>query len=352
MSSNHTQGFSLPILFNEHGGMRLPDAVEELNKRSAGRALIIINHSTSEKTAKAYQGDAAYWESWLSAIGFNVGSLITEKEVISFIIQHAEGLDPDIEKQLVEQGHKKPGHHKLSTIKRRVASLSILFEKTKIIPNPCKSTEVKALLQKLTKKLGGSKPAGKAITKDILSDMLDTCKGKLIDVRDKALLLFAWASGGRRRAEVSSAHIRDLVATSAGDFIYTIPHSKTDQEAKGYPVPVKGKAATALRQWIDAAGIIDGPIFRSINKGGRVGTTALSDVYIHRIVRYRLKNAGYDESKFGAHSIRSGFVTECGRQGKNLGDVMAMTTHRNVATCLKYYQSGNIINNSASNLAD
>ena len=65
-----------------------------------------------------------------------------------------------------------------------------------------------------------------------------------------------------------------------------------------------------------------------------------------------LHNAGYDESKFGAHSLRSGFVTECGRQGKNLGDVMAMTTHRNVATCLRYYQSGNIINNSALNLAD
>jgi len=344
---------SLPIPIENHQAeIGFSHAVHDLNERSADRAFTIINHHTSEETARAYQGDMNYWEAWLIAIGFNIGSLITEKEVISFIVQHAEGLDSDVEEKLVTQGYKKPGSHKLSTIKRRVISLSILFEKTNKTANPCKTKAVKVLFQKLAKQIGGSKPAGKAITKDILDDMLSTCKDTLIDIRDRALLLFAWASGGRRRTEVASADMKDLLTTSNGNFIYTIPRSKTDQEGKGCPVPVKGKAAHALQEWINASGITEGPIFRAINKGGKISTTSLSDVYIHRIVRYRLKTAGYDESQFGAHSIRSGFVTECGRQGKALGDVMAMTTHRNVATCLRYYQSGNIINNSASNLAD
>lgn len=344
---------SLPVsLEKRQAEINLPHDVQELNERSANRAFTIINHHTSEETARAYQGDMDYWEAWLKAIGFNVGSLITEKEIISFIIQHAEGLDADVDAKLVDQGYKKPGTHKISTIKRRVVSLSILFEKTKTTPNPCKTKEVKVLLQKMTKQLGGSKPAGKAITKDILNDMLNTCKDSFIDIRDKALLLFAWSSGGRRRTEISSANMKDLATASDGNFIYTIPRSKTDQEGKGYPVPVKGKAARALQEWLRISGITEGPIFRAINRGGKISLAAISDVYIHRIVRYRLKAAGYDESQFGAHSIRSGFVTECGRQGKALGDVMAMTTHRNVATCLRYYQSGNIINNSASNLAD
>jgi len=37
----------------------------------------------------------------------------------------------------------------------------------------------------------------------------------LIGVRDKALLLFAWASGGRRRSKVTSAVVEQLVTVDA-----------------------------------------------------------------------------------------------------------------------------------------
>ena len=272
-------------------------------------------------------------------------------QIMTFIVQHAEGIDHAIDEKLVAQGFKlKLGPHKLSTIKRRLASLSIHLEIYKLV-NHCQSRAISQLLQKLTKKYGGSKPAGKAITKDILDDMLETCGDKLIDIRDKAMLLFAWGSGGRRRAEVITADMKDLVKTPDGDFTYTIPQSKTDQEGVGHTVPVKGRAAQALQAWLSAAGITEGPIFRSIAKGGTM-RGALSDVDVYRIVKLRLKRAGYDETQFGAHSLRSGFVTEAGRRGKPLGDVMQLTTHRNVETVMKYYQAGNIINNSASNLAD
>lgn len=79
---------------------------------------------------------------------------------------------------------------------------------------------------------------------------------------------------------------------------------------------------------------------------------ALSDIEVYRIVKLRLKKAGYDSTQYSAHSLRSGFVTEAGKRQKPLGDVMAMTTHKNVTTVMRYYQAGNIINNSASNLAD
>ena len=77
----------------------------------------------------------------------------------------------------------------------------------------------------------------------------------------------------------------------------------------------------------------------------------LSPIDVHRIVRRRIKAAGYDEKSFGAHSLRSGFVTEGGRRGKPLGDIMAMTGHKSVHTAMRYYQVGSIINNSAANLA-
>ena len=325
--------------------------LEYLLSNSIARASEIVKEYNSESTKRAHEGDLIYWQAWLSAIGFPFTKPISIKEVLSFIVEHVEGLQPQIDKILVDQKYKyKLGPHKLATVKRRIGSLSVFLEQSKW-PNPCHEKEVKRILSKLTKKYGGSKPAGKAITRYILDDMIDTCRDSLIDIRDKALLLFAWGSGGRRRSEVVAALMKDLIKNPDGDYTYTIPRSKTDQEGKGAPVPVKGRVAYALDQWLTAANITDGHMFIAVKKGGRLGGP-LDGYSIHKIVRSRLKKAGYDETQFGAHSLRSGFVTEAGRRNKPLGDVMALTTHKSVQTVMKYHQAGNIINNSAANLAD
>jgi integrase len=326
-------------------------ALELLTTRSSSRAFEIVNHYTSENTRIAHMGDLVYWQAWLSAIGFTFEEPICENEIIAFIIQHVEGLDVTVDKKLVDQGFKsKLGPHKLATVKRRIGSLSVFLHSVKWV-NPCHTKNIQLLCQKLTKKYGSSKPAGKAITKDILDDMLETCGNKLIDIRDKAVLLFAWGSGGRRRSEVSSAEMKNLIKTNEGDYFYKIPQSKTDQEGKGNTVPVKGRVAKALSDWLSLSGITDGAIFRSVKKGGRLHV-ALSPIDINRIVKIRLKKAGYNEKEFGAHSLRSGFVTEAGRKNKPLGDVMALTTHKSISTVMRYYQAGSIINNSAADLAD
>jgi|HubBroStandDraft_1064217.scaffolds.fasta_scaffold24778_4 integrase len=325
--------------------------IQYLNDKSTSRAFEIISEETSENTLRAHNGDIIYWQAWLSAIGFSFKEPISENEILSFAIQHAEGLDKEIDHKLVDQNYKTNlGPHKLSTIKRRIGSLSVFLELAKL-PNPCHAKELRLVLAKLTKKYGGSKPNGKAITKDILDDMLETCGDRLIDIRDNAALLFAWGTGGRRRSEVVEAEIKNLTTTPTGEFIYNMPTSKTDQEGKGHHVPIKGRVAKALHDWLQSSQIIDGCIFRAIGKGGEV-REGLSAADINRIVKRRLKLAGYDEKQFGAHSLRSGFVTEAGRKNKNIGDVMQLTTHKSITTVMKYYQAGNVINNSAANLAD
>jgi integrase len=58
----------------------------------------------------------------------------------------------------------------------------------------------------------GALPARKpALTKAPLEALLATCTDGLIGLRDRALLLFAFSSGGRRRSEVSAAVVDQLV---------------------------------------------------------------------------------------------------------------------------------------------
>ena len=67
------------------------------------------------------------------------------------------------------------------------------------------------------------------------------------------------------------------------------------------------------------------------------------------IVKRRAVLAGL-KGGFGAHSLRSGFVTEAGKQGMPLPAVMAMTEHRSVASIIGYFQAGQAEDNPAASL--
>ena len=110
--------------------------LELLNERSSSRAGELLREYTASNTRRAYMGDLIYWQAWLSAAGFSFNESLTEKEIISFIVQHVEGLDEETDKKLVNQGYKhKLGPHKLATVKRRIISLSVFLELAKQ-PNP------------------------------------------------------------------------------------------------------------------------------------------------------------------------------------------------------------------------
>lgn len=312
------------------------------------RSTEILREFSAENTSRAFNGDLIYWQAWLSASGHHFNQPITANEIKVFIVQHAEGLPYDVDHVLVEQRYKQSlGPHKIATIKRRLASLSVFLDVEKR-DNPIRDFEVRKLLEKITKKYGETRRKGRAITKDILFAILDTCGNSLIDARDMALILFGWASGGRRRSEIADAEIKDLIPDGE-NFIYQMPRSKTDQKGEGKALPINGMAARCLKEWLARAGVTKGKIFRSVSKGGKVGEK-ITDVDINRVIKRRCEKAGYDPALYSAHSLRSGFVTEGGRQQCPIGDIMALSGHKSVNVAMRYYQAGSVKNNSAANL--
>ena len=149
--------------------------------------------------------------------------------------------------------------------------------------------------------------------------ILATCDDSLRGKRDRALLLFAWSSGGRRRSEVAGADMQFLKRVGPTDFIFTLAHSKTNQAGTDQPEngkPVLGATGMALNDWLQAGPITSGAIFRRIRKGGHLGE-ALSPAAVRTIVKDRCALAGI-EGDFSAHSLRSGFVTEATRTSSPL----------------------------------
>lgn len=325
----------------------------------------ILAEAASANTTRSYATALRYWAAWFRARYAQPLALpVPEATVIQFIVDHmarrprsglANDLPAAVDRVLVAAGVKaRLGPLKLSTVVHRVAVLSRAHVLRKAAPNPCEQPSVRHLLSRGRRAAvkRGERPRKKtAITRTELEAMLATCDDSLEGIRDRAILLFGFASGGRRRSEIAAADMSSLTRAGADAFLFRLEHSKTQQSGAtpGTAVdkPIVDIAAQALQTWLDAAGIKEGPIFRRLWRR-RLGP-ALSPAAIAAIVQRRAGRAGV-KGDFGAHSLRSGFVTEAGRQGIPLPDVMAMTGHTSVPTVLGYFQSGTATNNPAARL--
>jgi len=68
----------------------------------------------------------------------------------------------------------------------------------------------------------------------------------------------------------------------------------------------------ALENWLSAARIEDGPVFRPVDRNGRV-SGRLSGEAVSLIVRDRMAAAGFDPSGYSGHRLRAGFATSAAR---------------------------------------
>ncbi len=312
----------------------------------------VIEEYNSPNSKRAYESDLTYWSAWYQANGLSRNDAVRKEHLIMFIMQHANYMPDDVYHILYTRKILLKRVHSISTIERRIASLSRYLHLNKLT-NPCYDKDILVLLRKLTEKNGCSQSWGKAITLDVLNNLLKTCeKYSVADIRDKALLLFGFSTGGRRRSEISEAMLENLTKNSDGTYLYNLNKTKTNKVGRTDHKPIAGRAAMALTHWIEVSQIKDGPIFRGVQKGGnKISSTCLCSKQISRIIKSRCQKAGYDPIQYTAHSLRSGFVTEGGKRLKPIGDIMALTGHKSITQVMKYYQTGDVLNNSAAYLA-
>jgi integrase len=140
------------------------------------------------------------------------------------------------------------------------------------LDTPTDSEAVKATLWGIRRTFGGAKVRKAPAVAAKMHSMVATAPDRLSGLRDRALLSLGFA-GAFRRSELVALDVADISEAKTG-LLVTIRRSKTDQEGEGVTIGIaRGEIACpakALREWLDAAGIETGPIFRPINKGGTV----------------------------------------------------------------------------------
>ncbi len=319
---------------------------------------------TPKNTLRAYERDLLYIAAWKQA---RFGAVLDWPEradvALAFVLDHSRDL---------HDAHDDAGHaaraliaaglrRRLScpapaTLDRRVASWRA-FHRMKNLTPPFDAPLVRQALLR-GRRANARPPAPKSahpITRSVLEAMLATCDDSLRGMRDRAILMLGWASGGRRRSELAGLRRADVALddfASQGRLWLRLTETKTTGPGTTPPLVLKGRAARAVVAWIDAGQIEDGALFRPISRAQVPLARPLSGDGIYQIVKKRLETAGFEPGFATPHGLRSGFLTQAAVDGAPVQAAMRLSLHRSAAQAQRYYNDVELVENPATDLLD
>ncbi len=283
-----------------------------------------LRNSKSNNTLRAYKAD--YNDFTLFCSKNNFQSMPTKPQIMALYLTH-------LSKSL-----------KYSTLKRRLASISILHKmKGHYIDtkHPIIIENLMGIKRTIGSHQKGKKPLLINDLKSLINAIHQSNEKDLRKTRDKALVLVGFA-GGFRRSELVDIENADIEFVVEGVKIF-VKRSKTDQSGEGMIkaipyfdnenfCPVK-----ALKNWIEECSLKNGKIFN------------ISDKSVALIIKKYANYAGLDGHKYAGHSLRSGFATSTAESGAEERNIMAMTGHKSTEMVRRYIKEANLFKNNALN---
>lgn len=295
----------------------------------------LYESTDNENTQRTYRAGWEQFEAFADRLGFD--ALPAPPEGVALWIQH-----------LAQEGYAP------STIETRLTAITVRHENEGHTP-PTSDPRVKDVKARHRKASEHSTDKVKPILMRHLRAMdfatgPDADANRMKALRDRALLFVGFA-GGFRRSELVSLRVEDVHDVEGGAVLH-LRRSKTDQEGRGRRVPIPedvpglpGTPLHALREWLNAAGIESGPLFRGVDRWGNVRDSALSGQAVYNVVKQRMEAIGEDPSDYGAHSLRAGYVTQAYMDGVGEQETAQQTGHKKMDT-LRGYQRVNVVMDS------
>ena len=227
---------------------------------------------------------------------------------------------------------------KVSVLRRRLAAIATLH-RLQGAPFERNAPVIAFAMRRLARELGTAKTGRVELMTSEVEAMLRAIPVSLQGIRDRCILLLGFAAG-LRRAELVAIELVDIEWRRDGVLLH-IRRSKTDQEGSGEVVGVlygrreRTCAVRALKKWLEAAAITEGPVFRPV-RGGKALARRLSDEVVYTAVKRYGAAAGLDPSRLGAHSLRVGHVTQALANGADPVKAKEQLRHRRLDTTLGY----------------
>lgn len=323
--SNHRCCRTLPFICGRNGTWCVTSEQKKLvdTHKLSARVQSLVEASLADNTHRTYASANRLFRSWCTDNRCKALPATAEavaEYIASLIASGKRGSSVKIHACAIAHLHKSNGHC-----------------------SPTDSYLVRAVLRgsmRLRGSLVDQKlPVVAADFKNILQHVPDTLKG----LRDRAMLALCFA-GALRRSEVAALRLDDITFSERGVTI-CIRKAKTDFQGRGAHVGVPHggtlQVVSALRDWLDAANITRGAVFRPVYRN-RVLPRTVEPLLVSRVLKAYLKKAGIDPARYGAHSLRAGFITSAAEAGVNLNRIMEHSRHVDPRNVQEYVRRANL----------
>lgn len=299
------------------------------------KARSFVASAKSPATLKAYRNDWRNFESWCRLQ--KLPSLPSTPETVSLYIadQASTRAAATITRRLtsITKAHQAAGYKDSSSSTRHF----IVGETLKGIRRTIGTAQI------------GKSPL---LTKEIRR-IVGACPRTLAGLRDEALVLVGFA-GAFRRSELARIEVSDLTFNKNG-VVIDLRVSKTDQEGASRKVGLpfgKNKSTCpvrALRAWLKAAHIQQGPVFRRVDRCGYPSRgRGLHRDSIGKMLKRAAARARMKTGPLGGHSLRAGCVTQAAMNGVREFVIQRQTGHKTVSMLRRYIRSGEIFRENAA----
>ena len=324
----------------DHLPIQTSDRLSSLDTSVATREALAINPeltaqhrallaaATSDNTRRTYRSAIRHFSAWGGELPCN------ESTVIRYLLAYAPSLNP-------------------RTLALRLTALSQWHVQQGFI-DPASTPTVRKTLAGIARVHGVPRKKAKALPVADLERIVAhlTSLDSLVAKRDNALLQIGYF-GAFRRSEIVSLRVEHLAWEPEG-IVLMLPRSKTDQQGEGMARAVPyGRGvccpASALRTWLAAADINDGPLFRSISKWHVVGPDALHAGSVNSILASCAKMVNLDYvPALSSHSLRRGMATSAHRAGASFRDIKRQGGWRHDGTVQGYIEEASQFQENAA----
>ncbi|MGE0736613.1 MAG: site-specific integrase [Alphaproteobacteria bacterium] len=204
-------------------------------------------------------------------------------------------------------------------------------------------------LKRMVRGRGARQKQAAPVTFEIASKLLGAVGAGLHGARDRALLCVAYDTLCRR-SELVALSVADVQDDEDGSGSILVRRSKGDQEGHGSVRYLAPQTVQAVRDWLHAAHITEGALFRSLGRAGAVGDP-LTPQEVARILRRLCLRAGIDPAGIGGHSTRVGAAQDMVAAGLEVGEIMQAGGWKTPVMVARYAERLSVRRGAAAKLA-
>ncbi|RDH41872.1 Tn3 family resolvase [Zooshikella ganghwensis] len=243
----------------------------------------------------------------------------------------------------------------INTLKQRLAALA-QWHMDQGFPDPTKAPVIKKVLKGIKELHPVQEKQAKPLQLEALAQLerwmdqtlsvaheQDDQKAILALLRNKALVLTGFWRGFRSD-ELSRLRIENIQVTPNQGMTIYLPRSKGDRQNQGqtFKAPALSRLCpvTAYQDWLAATFLSEGPVFRRIDRWGKLADQALNPNSITTLLRKLFRDAGLvDFNCYSSHSLRRGFATWANTNQWDIKALMEYVGWKDIHSAMRYIES-------------